>query len=73
MKSNKASNSLVVAASAILFVEVVLPLLSGLLELMNVKLSKCAVYDQVEISKVSNSLEKEPTSHPIGFSVNDVD
>lgn len=69
MKSNKLSNPIIVAASSVLFVNIVLPLLGNLVEFMSVKLNKYAVYDQVETAKASKTIEEEPPVHAIGFAV----
>lgn len=71
MKSSKLTNPIVVAASSVLFVNIILPTLTGLVELLSVKLNKYAVYDQVETAKVSKSIEEEPPVHAIGFTVQD--
>ena len=73
MKSLKQFTPLVIAASAILFVEVALPLCNSLLEFVSIKLSKNSVHDQVEIAKASAEIDSEPPAHAIGFRIDNVD
>ena len=72
MKYSKPLNPLVVVASAIVFVDVALPLLNELLEFVSIKLNKYTIHDQIELIKVSNLLEESP-AHAIGFRIDDVD
>ena len=71
MKSSKPTNPVVIAASSVLFVNIVLPMLSNLVEFLSVKLNKYAVYDQAEATKVSRSVEEEPPVQAIGFTIRD--
>ena len=71
--NHNAMSPLLIAVGAIIFYDIVMPLLTALLDTFTVKLNKFAVRDQVEATKLSNSLEEEPPVHAIGFHVDSED
>ena len=73
MKSNKPMNPLFIAAGAIMFVDLAMPLLTGLLEVVSIKLNKHAVRDQVETANLTKDMEENAPVQNIGFEVPDLE